>query len=104
MIKHIALFTFTDETTEEDILAMENALAGLPSAIAEIKSYSVGRDLGLSGETYDYAVIGEFDSPQTFASYASDPAHIRVLDMYVKPFLEDAVRIQIDVSQQARSQ
>ena len=59
MIRHVAVFTFTDEATDEDVVAMESALAGLPAAIAEIRSYTIGRDLGLGDGNYDYAVIGD---------------------------------------------
>ena len=98
MIKHIALFTFTDEATDEDVVAMESALAGLPAAIAEIRSYAIGRDLGLGGGNYDYAVIGEFDSPETYQTYATHPDHLHVLGTYVKPIMKDAVRLQIKIS------
>lgn len=98
MIKHIALFTFTDEATDEDVVAMGAALADLPAAIAEIRSYTIGRDLGLDSENYDYAVIGEFDSPETYQRYATHPEHVHVVSTYVKPIMKHAVRLQIHVS------
>ena len=99
MIRHIVVFTFTDEATDKDIDAMEARLAGLPEAIEEIRSYAFGRDLRLSGEGHDYAVVGDFDSAEDYHAYAAHPVHLHVVDTYVKPIIDGVVRVQIDVDQ-----
>jgi hypothetical protein len=99
MIRHIAVFTFADEATDKDIDAMEARLAGLPDVIEVIRSYTFGRDLRLSGEGHDYAVVGDFDSPEDYHTYATHPAHLHVVDTYVKPIIDGVVRVQIDVDQ-----
>jgi hypothetical protein len=97
MIRHIAMFTFTDEVTDDHIRAIDEGLAGLPDVIAEIRAYSFGAALRLGAENHDYAVVGDFDSPEDFRTYAAHPEHVRVITDYIKPVLKDAVRIQIEV-------
>jgi hypothetical protein len=97
MIRHVALFTFTDEATDEDVRAIDEGLGGLPGVVDEILSYSFGRDLGLGDGTYDYAVVGEFDSAEDFHAYSAHPEHVRVLTTCIKPILKDVVRVQIEV-------
>ena len=98
MIRHIALFTFTDEATDDQVRAMQAALSDLPPVIDEIKRYTIGRDLGLGGDNYDFAVIGDFESPDAYRRYAAHPRHVDVLTTHVKPVMEDVVRIQFEVS------
>lgn len=97
MIRHIAVFTFTDEVTDEDIGALDVGLAALPGLIDEILSYSFGRDLGLSDGTFDYGVIGDFDSADSFRIYSTHSEHVRVMATCVKPILKDVVRVQMEV-------
>ena len=97
MIRHIALFTFTDDVTDEDVLAIDEGLAGLPGVIDEILSYSFGRDLGLGDGTYDYAVVGDFKSAEDFRTYSAHPEHVRVVATCVKPILKNVVRVQMEV-------
>jgi hypothetical protein len=91
------MFTFTDEATDEDIRAIDEGLGALPGVIDEILSYSFGPDLGLGGGTYDYAVIGEFDSAENFHIYSAHPDHVHVLTTYIKPILKDVARVQMEI-------
>ena len=62
MIRHIALFTFTDGITDRDVQTIDAALGTLPGTIEQIRSYKHGRDIGIGDGNWDYGVIGEFDS------------------------------------------
>ena len=63
----------------------------------EILSYSFGRDLGLGDGTYDYAVVGDFNSAEDFRTYSAHPEHVRVVATCIKPILKDVVRVQMEV-------
>lgn len=97
MVRHIALFAFTDEATQEDIDAVDAGLGGLPGVIDEIVMYSFGRDLGLGDGTYDYAVIGDFESAEDFRRYSAHPSHVEVLNTRIKPILKAVVRVQMEI-------
>ena len=51
MIRHIALLTFVEGTTEEQVASIEAALARLPDRIPALRSYSFARDLGIEEVT-----------------------------------------------------
>jgi hypothetical protein len=97
MIRHVAMFTFVDGVTDDDVRAIDEGLAGLPGVIDAIRSYSFGRDLGFSDTNYDYAVVGEFDSRADLDVYSAHPEHVRVLETCIKPVLKDVVRIQFEI-------
>jgi hypothetical protein len=98
MMRHIAMFTFTDDVTDEDVRAIDAGLGGLPNVIEEIRSYSFGIDLGLGEGNFDYAVVGEFDSAEDFRTYLAHPEHVRVSSTFIKPVLKNVVRIQMEIS------
>ena len=98
MIRHIAMFTFTNDVTAEDVRAIDEGLAGLPGVIKEIRGYSFGSDLGFGDGNYDYAVIGEFGSAEDFHTYSTHPVHVQVLETRIKPVLDSVARIQIDLA------
>jgi hypothetical protein len=97
MIRHIAMFTFVDGVTDEDVRAIDEGLAGLPAAIDAIRSISFGRDLGFTDTNCDYAVVGHFDSRADLDVYSAHPEHVRVLETCIKPVLKDVVRIQFEI-------
>ena len=98
MIRHVALFTFTDEVTDEDVRAIDAGLAALPGLIDEIGNYSFGSDLKLGAGTYDYVVVGEFASVENYDTYSAHPEHVRVLTSIIKPVLKDVARAQMEIS------
>jgi hypothetical protein len=98
MIRHIALFTFTDGITDRDVQTIDAALGSLPGTIEQIRSYKHGRDIGIGDGNWDYGVIGEFDSVEDFNTYTSHPAHVHVLSNDIKPHLLDVARIQMRVN------
>jgi hypothetical protein len=98
MMRHIAMFEFTDDVTDEDVRAIDAGLGRLPDAIEEIRNYSFGIDLGLGDGNFDYAVVGEFDSVEDFRTYLAHPEHVRVSSTLIKPVLKNVVRIQMEIS------
>lgn len=97
MIRHIALFHFADDVTAEDIAELDAALGQLPSIVPTIKSFDTGRNLGITGGAWNYAVVADFVSEADYSIYATHPDHIEIVDTVVKPMITDAARIQFEV-------
>ncbi len=51
MLRHVVLFEFAAGTSDVQIAGLEEALAGLPEVIPQIRTYVFGRDLGLADGT-----------------------------------------------------
>lgn len=96
MIRHTVLLTF-DGIDETIVQATIDALTELPSLIPEIRSYTVGRDLGLAEGTATVVVSGDFASVEDYQIYSSHPEHVRVLDADIRPHVTALTRAQIEI-------
>lgn len=97
MIRHVALFRFSDGVTAENIAELDAALARLPGLIPAIRSFDSGTNLGITGEAWDYAVVADFASQADYSIYATNPDHVDIVNTVVKPLITDAARIQFEV-------
>lgn len=79
MIKHITLINFKDGTTAEQKQAVEDVFNKLPDLIPELRSFSVGQDLGLLDGNSGFAVVGDFDNKDDFLVYSTHQAHMDVI-------------------------
>jgi hypothetical protein len=55
MIMHVAVFTWRESTTSEEIAGVEAALSRMPALIPALKEYHFGSNLGLRPGTADFA-------------------------------------------------
>ena len=62
MFRHVVVFKFTPETTRERQEELARQLRTLPGTIPEIKDYHVGLDAGLNPDSYQFAVVADFDN------------------------------------------
>ena len=97
MIRHCVLLDFVDSATDEALAGIVTALSTMPERIAEIRSYSVARDLGLSGDVAKIAVVADFDSVEDYQVYASHPDHVQVITDLIKPIVAARSAAQIEI-------
>ncbi|MFN7950130.1 MAG: Dabb family protein [bacterium] len=98
MFRHVILLRFRDDTTEAARRALHEALAGLPAAIPEIRSYRFGDDALRIGGNWDFALVAEFDSVDGYQAYRTHPAHLAVIESYIKPILKERAAVQFDAA------
>jgi hypothetical protein len=79
MIKHVVLFKFKSNVTENDKLKLEQGLGALPSVISEIKEYEFGRNIVKSERSFDFGLISGFEDPDALQRYNRHPHHLEVL-------------------------
>ena len=60
---------------DEHIAAVSAGLDNLAAIIDEIKDLRHGPDLGLGGQTFDYVVVGDFESVDDYMVYRDHPVH-----------------------------
>jgi hypothetical protein len=94
-LRHVALFRFAETTTEAQIAELTAGLDKLPDAIPEIDAYQHGRDAGLNDTSWDYAVIGEFATPQDYLVYRDHPVHQHLIRTLVLPIVTDRASVQL---------
>ncbi|HVF14222.1 MAG TPA: Dabb family protein [Acidimicrobiales bacterium] len=95
MLRHVAVFRWSEGASPADIEAFGSTLAGLPAVIPEIRSYRFGPDAGLGiSANGDYAVVADFDDAAGYAAYARHPAHQDVIVRLLRPLVAERMSVQ----------
>jgi len=97
MIRHVVLFTWTAEATEEQKRAVYEELVKMPSAIEAIRAYRFGPDAGINPANSDYAVVADFDDAAGYLAYRDHPAHRALVERYVTPIVASRAAIQFEI-------
>jgi len=97
MLRHVVLFTWTDDTPAETRAATVAALRRLPEEVGGMTAFAVGPDAGLVEGNADTALVADFPDAEAFSAYASDPRHLAVIAEHVKPHLAGRTAVQYEV-------
>ena len=76
-LKHAVFFKFKDGTSEDDVRAVEEALAELPSEIDAVKAFEWGKNNSPEShdEGFTHCFMFTFDSEEDLKEYVVHPAH-----------------------------
>ncbi len=97
MIRHIALLTFVEGTTPDQIQAIDDALSTLPGHIPQLQSYAIGRDLGLHAANASFAVVADCKTVDDYLVYRDHPEHQRILAEMIAPVLAARTGAQYEI-------
>ena len=97
MIMHLVTFTWRPDVTNDDVLAVIDALSSLPDQIPELLSYSFGPDLGLREGNADFAVAATLEGPETLPAYLDHPEHLRIIREFIAPLIATRQAVQIEL-------
>jgi len=97
VLRHCVLISWTDESSAEDREAACSAIAGLTSAIPEIRSMTIGADAGVSPGNGDMGIVADFDDEEAYLTYARHPAHLQIIQTQIKPILKNRAAVQFHV-------
>lgn len=98
MFRHTVMFRWAASSTDEQRSALEVALSRLPDAVPSIRSYHFGPDAGLNQSNFEFAVVADFDDVDGYLAYRDHPAHQRIINELILPFIEDRAAVQYDLS------
>ncbi len=98
MVRHVVVFSWRPDATEEAVQALAAGLAALPGQVPEILAYSFGPDLGLADDHPDYGLVADFADVDAYRRYAQHPAHRRVIDELLTPILASRHAVQIELA------
>jgi hypothetical protein len=96
MFRHVVLFRWTDEATEEQKKAVAERLAGLPGAIPEIKAYHFGVDAGINEGNHDFVVVADFADRASYLTYRDHPVHRAAVDESIMPIMATRAAAQYE--------
>ena len=95
MLKHVVLFKFKPETTEDDIEKLAAGLGTLPGIIKEIREFVFGRDIVRSERSYDFGLVSSFDDRAALDRYTIHPDHQQVV-VHIRMICSGVVAIDFD--------
>jgi hypothetical protein len=97
VIRHVAVLTWREGTSDRDVAAVHDALTALPALIPQLRGYWFGSDIGLDDGNAHFVVIAELDSPEDYGTYRDHPAHRAVLEELIRPILAGRSALQYEV-------
>jgi hypothetical protein len=95
MIRHIVVFRWKPEATEERVSQIADELRSLPARIPEIKAYHCGPNAGITPGTADFAVTADFDDEAGFVAYRDHPDHKEIIQRLITPLIAERSAVQI---------
>ncbi len=96
MFRHVVLFQWTEDATEEQKRTVEERLAALPGAIPEIKEYHYGADAGINEGNHDFVVVADFTDRASYLAYRDHPVHRAAVDECIKPIVATRAAAQYE--------
>jgi len=97
MLRHVVIFTWTEDTTPETRAATVAALRRLPEEVGGMTSFAVGPDAGLVEGNAHTALVADFADADAYRAYAADARHLAVIAEHVKPHLASRSAVQYEV-------
>ena len=91
------MFRWTPTWTDDQRVAVENALGELPGVVPTIRSYHFGSDIGVNEGNFDFVVVADFDDVEGFLVYRDHPQHQRVIAELIAPVIETRNAVQYEL-------
>lgn len=100
-VKHIVMWQFKEEIKEEDRAElkknMKEHLENLVGVVPGLLKVEFVVE-PISSSTHDMALVTEFDEVESIKGYSVHPAHVKVADTYVRPYVRN--RVCLDYKEQ----
>jgi len=97
MIRHVALFTWTPEATDEQKQQVPKELMTLPPLLSGLRAFHVGPDAGIIEGNFDFAVVADFDDAESYLGYRHHPAHRAIIEQVTSPITRERATIQYEI-------
>jgi hypothetical protein len=98
MIRHVVLFTWTQDMTPEKEQQLTAELSALAPALPGLRAYQAGPDAGIVEGNFDYAVVADFDDAGSYLGYRNDPRHQDIISRLTAPNTATRAAIQYEIS------
>jgi hypothetical protein len=96
MFRHIVLFAWNQEATEEQKAEAAAQVASLPTLVPTIRAFASGADARVNADNYDFAVTADFDDVAGYLAYRDDPRHREIVARYISPIRAERAAIQYE--------
>lgn len=96
MVKHMVMWKFKAEVSNEKKLDMKRQLEALKGVVPTLIDIEVGLDISGKEASMDMVLYSEFASMDDLAAYAGHPEHVKVVE-FVKPLVCERAVVDYEV-------
>jgi len=96
MIRHVVMFRWTPEATEEQKQRAAKELARMPSVVPSLRAFAIGPDVGVNQGNFDFAVAADFDDVDGYEAYRDNPEHRAVVEQFTRPITAQRAAVQFE--------
>jgi hypothetical protein len=96
MIRHVVMFRWAPEATEEQKQRVVAELMRLPKLLPVLRAYHVGPDLGLVEGNFEFAAVADFDDLEGYQVYRNDPEHRAIIAEFIQPIAAQRAAVQYE--------
>jgi hypothetical protein len=97
VLRHVVLFTWTDDADDARRAAAADALRRLREDVGGMSSLTVSDDAGLADGNAHTVLVADFPDADAFRRYAGDPVHQAVIAEHVRPWLAARSAVQYEL-------
>jgi hypothetical protein len=97
MIRHIVVFFWLPEATDDAKRQASAEIAKLPGQMTGLLSYQFGVDAGLNQGNADFAIVADFEDTDAYLAYRDHPAHLDVITRFMRPITKQRVAVQLAI-------
>jgi hypothetical protein len=96
MIRHMVMFRWTPEATQEQKQRVAAELRRLPALLPVLRAYHVGADLGLVKGNFEFAAVADFDDLEGYQTYRDNPEHRAIIAEFILPIVAERAAVQYE--------
>ena len=89
MIKHILLFRFTDDSTDQQRQSMLDELATFPAQYPAMRSWTMGENRSSRDDRFSHGFVVEFETEEQLVDYLATETHERFVRERFKPIIAE---------------
>jgi len=97
MIRHVVLFTWTEDMTDAMEQQFTAELTALASRLPGVRAYHAGADAGINAGNFDFAVIADFDDLDSYFAYRDNAEHKDIISRFSGPRTQSRAAVQYEI-------
>ena len=98
MLRHVAMFKFKDDATDEQKVAARDSLAALKGSVPTVREYKVGFDIRRNPKNWDMVLVADFDDVRGLEEYFAHPIMNAASDLVASVTQKEiTARVQFEI-------
>jgi len=97
MIRHVTLFAWVPEATDEQKQQVVTELMTLPPLLSGLRAFHIGPDAGIVEGNFDFAVVADFTDAESYLGYRDHPEHQAIIGRFSRRHAKTRAAVQYEV-------